>query len=401
MAIATGIAKRVAYKKESSYGVLPGATSAQIIRRTESSLALSKDTYESGEIRSDYQMADYRHGVRRIGGNLNGELSLGTYADFWAAGLRAAWVAGISGSQTDFTSVTTTTSTIVAASGSFITKGFRVGDVVRCTGLPDAANNSKNLRITGLTATVMTVAETLVANATADTSFTIAVVGKKVMVPLTGHTDDSFTIEHYHQDVGTVEVFTGNKINTMEVSLPATGMATLNMALVGQDMLDDPNGNTTVPYFTSPTAPTTTQILTAVQGKLRLAGADIVTVTGVTLNISGNLTGDPVVGSDVIPQQAVGRVLVSGQFTAYYTGGSLTTAFKNETELSLHFMLTGAGSAPQDFLSFHLPRIKLGGTSKNDGEGQLIQTVPFQALLMPTTTGFDSTTICIQDSTLV
>jgi len=71
------------------------------------------------------------------------------------------------------TSITTTTSTIVASAGSWITAGFAVNDVVILTGHSTAANNNKPLNITALTASTMTVAQTLVADGVADTAFTV------------------------------------------------------------------------------------------------------------------------------------------------------------------------------------------------------------------------------------
>jgi hypothetical protein len=51
--ISKGVAKRVAYKKEGSgWGVLAGAASGKYIRRVTSDFNLTKDTYESGEIRT-------------------------------------------------------------------------------------------------------------------------------------------------------------------------------------------------------------------------------------------------------------------------------------------------------------------------------------------------------------
>jgi hypothetical protein len=402
MTIAKGIAKQLIYKKETTFGTLAGASSAQRLRRTESTLNLQKDTYQSAEIRSDYQIADFRHGVRRVAGNVNGELSLGTYKDFIAHVLRQDWVAGVSKTNSDFTSVTSDsgTKTFTFASGNPITEGFRVGDVIRWTGLAATANNSRNMRITALTSTAITVAESITTDASPDSSFTVAVVGSKVMVPSTGHTDTSFTFEHYFSDLDKTEVFTGVKVNTMEIGLPATGMATINMAMMGQNRTLDPNGDGSAPYFTSPTSETTTAILAAVSGVLRVNGADNAVVTGITINISGNITGDPVVGSNLIPNMFTGRVNVTGSFTAYFDGQSLDEAFDDESEVSLHFMLTTADGEPKPFLAVHLPRIKLGGNDKNDGEGGLIQTIPFQALLKPTTSGFDSSTIIFQDSSV-
>jgi hypothetical protein len=55
-------------------------------------------------------------------------------------------------------------------------------------------------------------------------------------------------------------------------------------------------------------------------------------------------------------------------------------------------------------MTFVLPRIKLGGASKNDGESGIVQTIPFTALFNSaggsgTTT--EQTTIVVQDSAAV
>ena len=83
MAQASGVFKQVAIKQEVTYGVLPAASAAQLLRRVDASFNLQKDTFESNEIRPDLQTADFRHGVRTIAGNINGELSPGSYSPSW------------------------------------------------------------------------------------------------------------------------------------------------------------------------------------------------------------------------------------------------------------------------------------------------------------------------------
>lgn len=405
--IAKGVSKLVTLKKETTYGVLAGASGAQRMRRVTSTLDLNKDTYQSQEIRSDQQVADYSHGTIRCSGNLNGELSCSTYQMLFGQILRKAWTAGpaYTGSAGDGITVSNSGKTFTRAGGgggSFLVDGFKVGMVVRVANI--AGITSQNYRITALTATVMTVAEAPGADVGSDDEdATITAVGSMLWVPTAGHTNDSFTYEHYFSDVDTVEAFLGVQANQIDLGLPATGIATLQAALIGQEMTVDPNGDTSAPYFTSPSAETSTPTLNAVNGKLRLAGSDILTVTGANLTINGNLTGDPVIGSNLIPEMFPGRVVVTGQFTCYYKDGSLQQDFRNETELALNLMLTAAGSTPNDFLALTLSRIKLGGAGKDDGEKGIIQTVPFQALLNTAGgagTAHEKTTIMLQDSTI-
>lgn len=401
MTLATGVAKQLRYKVESAYGTAPGASGAQLLRRVESSLDLSKDTYQSNEIRTDYQISDYRHGVRRVGGNIKGELSPGTYEDFIAAALRKdfAAVSALTGLSITIAAAGNNY-TLTRGSGSFLTDGVKVGHVVRLTaGSFTAGNLNKNLLVIAVTALVVTV---MVLNGTSLTaegpiaSATLAVTGKQSYVPATGHTDKSFSIEHWYSDVAQSELFTGCKIGSLGIDLPPTGMASIDFGLAGQDVT-----TATSAYYTSPTAQTSTGIVAAVNGLLLVNGTAVAICTGLNINLNGNLSGDPVVGSNVIPSQFQGRVQVGGQFTAYFESGTLRDNFLNEDEISLIAVLTDNEAADADFIGITLPRIKLGGASKGDGEKGIIQTLPFTALLNSAGgagTSSEATTIVIQDS---
>jgi hypothetical protein len=404
MPIAAGVFKQLAYKAETVYGTVPSASGAQSLRRVSSDLSLTKDTYQSNEIRLDQQIADFRHGVRRVSGKVTGELSPRTYQDFFAAALRRDFTAGVSAASVSLTIAGSgPTYTITRGSGSYLTDGFKVGDVVRITaGSVNANNLNKNALIVTLTATVATV---LVLNGSTMTAegpiatCTIAVTGRKTFVPTTGHTDRSFSIEHWFSDVPTSEVFDGCKISKIALALPPTGMVTVDMDVMGQDVTTSASQ-----YFTSPTAATSTGCLASVNGILRLGGSTIATLTGLSIEISSNQTGDPVVGSNVVPQMFPGRVLVSGQATAYFDSGTLRDAFIAESELELIGAFSTGSAANAEFMTFVLPRIKLGGASKNDGESGIVQTIPFTALFNSaggsgTTT--EQTTIVVQDSAAV
>ena len=71
--IAKGTAKTVSYKLESAWGTPAGAADGKQLRRVTADFNLVKDAYESNEIRTDRQMADFRHGVRSAEGTLSGE----------------------------------------------------------------------------------------------------------------------------------------------------------------------------------------------------------------------------------------------------------------------------------------------------------------------------------------
>lgn len=399
MATASGIAKRIVYKKESTFGTLAGASGGQTLRRTTSNFNLTKETYQSEEIRTDYQTSDFRHGVRSVEGSVSGELSAGSYSDFIASALARNFTAATPaalGSTTIAVGVPTGTYTITRTTGSWLTDGAKVGTVIRLVGF-NANNIAKNLLIVSATATAATV---VVLNGTALTPETVAsagtytVPGKVTYAPTTGHTDDSYTIEEFYSDISKSQVTTGNKVNTASFALPATGLVTADFGFMGQDLKQSGN----VAYFTAPTAQGQTGIFAAVNGALIVDGKIVSLVTGLNININRNMTSEAVVGSNIRPEIYEGRITVDGDFSTLYEDNTFFDYFNNESEISLVVALTENNLGTSNFMTFTLPRIKLSTDTKDDGEKGIVSQNSFQALKGFGTNGFEATTIMVQDS---
>lgn len=401
MAQASGIYKQVAYKSANTAGAAASGAGGKLLRRVKSALDLKKDTYESQELRSDFQRADFRHGVRRVPAQVGGEVSAGTYADFFAGILKRdfAAVAAITGLTLTIAGAGPTY-TVTRSTGSWLTSGLKNGLAFRLTaGAFVAGNLNKNLVIAGMTALVLTVyvlngsaltAEGPIATATATP------VGKVTYTPQTGHIEKFFTLEHWYPEVPASEVGYDLRVSSLTVDLPATGMATVQIDMMGKDVIDD-----TSQRFTTPTAATSTGLAAAVNGVMLYQGAAVAVVTSLNVSISSTYTGEPVVGSNVIPALSPGRVVVKGQATVKYVDTTFRAAFRDETEVDLAVVLSADNSAASDLLSLVLSRIKLSDASKDDGEKEIIQTVPFEALLNRaggTGTATEQTTLMVQDS---
>lgn len=401
MAIATGVGKTLAFKKQSAFGTPAGDTGGQYLRRVSSSLNLVKNTYESQEIRSDYQVADFRHGTRRVEGTISGELSGGTYQTFFEALFRkdAVGVSNITGLTLDV-AASAPNFTITRGSGSWITDGVRVGMVVRATAGLNATSLDKNLMVVALTPTVMTVyvlnGSSLFVEA-AVSSCTVTVPGKRTFVPSTGHTDPSFTIEEFHADLGNLSRrFDDCKISNCALRMPATGMVTTEWGVMGRDLTID-----TSQYFTTPTDPTTSGVMAAVNGAVLVEGLTVALITGMDLTVDGGMTGGEVIGSNVSPDIFEGRVRPTGQMTVFLQDSTFADYFLNESEVEVIVVMNEDNSANSHFISLHLPRIKLGSATVDDGEKGLVQTCSFNAIKLATTTGYDATTMALQDSRFV
>jgi len=402
MPTASGIAKQVAYKKEVTFGTLPAAASAQAVRRVSADFNLTKDTYQSDEIRTDYQVVDFRHGVRAVDGTISGELSSGSYSSFLASAVARNWTAGTPaalGSTTIANGTVTGTYNITRTTGSWITDGAKVGTVIRLTGF-NAANNGRNFLIIATTATAATVlplSGTTLTTETVASAGTYTFGGKLTYAPSTAHTDDSYSIESWFSDISQSEVYTGCKVNTVSLALPATGLVTADFGFMGQDLKQ--TGATR--YFTNPTAQATTGVFAAVNGALIVEGKPIALVTGLNININRNMTAEAVVGSNIKPELYEGRITVDGDFSTLFQDRTFSDYFNNESEIALVCAVTASSDPTADFMTITLPRIKLSTDTKDDGEKGLVAQNSFQALKGSGANGFEATTIQFQDSAAV
>tara|TARA_R110000782_G_scaffold7059_7_gene23903 strand:+ start:52 stop:1137 length:1086 start_codon:yes stop_codon:yes gene_type:complete len=358
-----------------------------------------KEAYESGEIRTDRQVSDFRHGVRSAEGSLNGELSAAAYSDFMGSIVGKDFVAVTLGAAAQITvTVSGTTFTLVRATGSFLTDGVKVGMVIRATGLTATADNSRNLLVASLSATEAVVVPlnnvALTAQA-AGSSVTVTSPGKQTFVPATAHTDDSYTVEEFYADIAQSEVYTGMKLNSMAIQLPATGLTTVDFAFAGKDLTQ----TGTSQYFTSPTAQSSNGIFAAVNGVMLVDGAAVALVTSADFSVERATENATAVGSNSVSEIFTGRIRVTGNLSVYFQDEEFRGYFDSETPVSIVLTLTADSTATSNFITFTLPKVKLGSFTKDDNELGLIASSSFQALLNDVTTGgLPATTIQIQDS---
>lgn len=353
----------VAYKAQSGLGVQASGSGAKILRTAGGAQGkMSKTPIGSNEVRRDGMRSRGRHGSQASTGAYDAEVSLQSLDDIIAAVMRGSWgSADLAISQVAMTSATTTTSTIVAAGGSWITQGLRVGDIIRATGLPDAANNGKNLRITGLTASTITVAETLVANASADTSFSITRPGRTIINPAS-LAKTYFTVEEHELDIDGSELFTDCVWTSMKFGMQPNGLVTASPSWVGTGQFETKTG-ASAPFFTTPTE-TTADPLAALDATLRF-GSDVVDLQAFDLTIDIGGSAGAVAAAKYSPEVFTGLMSVSLNLTLLRQDLLRVADYVNETQCSLHLMAPESEAAPQDFFSIFVPNFTLGNVDKS------------------------------------
>lgn len=373
----------VAYKVQSALGSQASASSGNQLRIAGGTgIRVSKAATESVEVRNDGLSTRGRHGSQKSNSAYNGEMSLGSHDPIIEAIMRGTWDStALTKSQADFTSLTTGANTIVFGSGSPIAMGFRVGDVIRATGLPDAGNNARNLRITALSTTTITVAETLTVNAVADTSCSITRPGKRLIntAPLVKR---YFTLEEYEADIDQSTVLTDFVWGTGKLSMATDGLIRFDPGGVGTGAAQALNAASS-PFFTSPTAPTDVPF-SVVDATIRFGGTDLVELTSfdVSLDIQPNAPNTFGSGNQKYsPDVFTGPLKIGMNLTMLRKSLAIFSDFLAETPYALHVLAVDNMTEPKDFLSIVVPNFTLGGVdpsalSKQGGARTQTITIP-------------------------
>ena len=346
------------------YDVKPGA-----------GLKLNKARVPYETVRRDGMTKRDRHGSRSSGVTYGFELGVDLVDDLIEAAFRGTVVAQATIDEAAMTSITTTTSTIVAAAGSWLTQGVRRGDMVKLANHATAGNNGKWLRVLSVTATTITVpANSLTLNAVADTEFEL-IVAKTVVqgeVPVERY----HTVEEYLQDIDQSKLGTDMKISKMTFSAQPNKNIEVTFTFMGRDMVPKDAGDS--PVLTGPTY-TATLPLVMVDGIIRIGGVDYSVLTGFSfeLDMGGEVT--PTL-SRTSPDVFLGNAKLSGSFSALRQDLAFLQAFDAETPIEFLVLCAENEADPADFIAFYIGDATISDNSDAiASEGGMTETTPWSA----------------------
>lgn len=360
--------------EESTYGETPNNPALELVRITGTTLGLDKDSLQSEEIRSDRQISDFRLGANRVNGDINFELSYGTF-DKLLEGvlLSAAWAAP---ADTGVATIDATTTGYSRVSGSFLTDGFAVGQTVVVTGYADS-NANGNFEITAVDALTITASplEGQVQVNEVGGGDEQIVAASRIK---SGITRKSFSFVRHFADITDkpYHIYRGVELNQVQLSIAANAMVTGTFSVVGKSQALAAD----LTELGTPTYPaaTTSAPVDSFTGELKEAGTTIAVITEISLTLQNGIEPRFVVGSKNSIKPSVARSNLTGQITAYFEDSALLDKFINETESSIVFNMPDADG---NNVKFVIPRIKYtGGRPDVQGEGPITLSMPFQAL---------------------
>lgn len=398
--VQSGITRRQSIAVQSALKTRASSGSGNILRRIQGEPNLQIDSFTSQEILQSQQVREVRNGVERGTIAYTSQLAPGAQVDFFQGMLRRNYAAVTPYTSTGITAAAGPPGTFTRGSGSWIADGFRVGMVVRHTGWTStgAANNSRNYRIIGLTATVMTVSgegDEVVAAKAAGDSVTVTVVGKVTFIPASGQLDLYYTYEDFLPSLASpkADIYEDARVQTIGINIPPTGIATISVQMLARNVV-----TLNAAHFSAPAAASVVASVAGISGLLRINGSDAAIITSLQMQIATQVGADPSVGAKQVFDILQGSVTVTGSGTVYLLDYSFRDLWRNETECELILLMESDSTLNAPFMGITLPRIRLQNVSRNDGQLGLMQRFQFLALENVANSAYEATTIQIQDS---
>lgn len=367
---------------ESVYGTTPDTPAMKVLRHKGTTMALAKGSIVSEELRADRQISDMRHGVKQVGGEITGELSYGTYDDYFQACLGGTWAAK---------AAPYTASTIsAAASDNSINDSalglpvLLAGDKVTIAGFTGTAGNNRAgaVVVSSTSAKLVISGGVALVDDAAGAAVTITTLSEQLKP---GAIRRSFSILRDFTDAVDVgqnryHLSKGIEVASLKLSMGVEALVQVVLGLIGKDQ---PEPSDTAPDGITYVDANTNAVMDTFTGSITEGGVQIATVSELNLTLENGLAPKNVLFQDTIGRPSLGRSNLTATMTAYAENASLLKKFINQTESSVIFYM---GDAAGNKYRVRIPRIKYtGGQMDTAGQGPIMIPAPFQALLDPTT----------------
>lgn len=374
---------------EGTYGTTPVNPTMKRLRHTGVTLATSKTSAVSEELRGDRQISDFRHGNKQVGGELSCELSYSSHDDLIEAVLLGTWAP-----KFDLTSALLTANSaddvfdIDLAVYTAAQLEIHVGDVFTSSGWTEAANNgvfkvssvsfdevNARIGVTDIDGDPVALTDD---SGDVNTRFLSEAYGVRA-----GTTRRSFTVMRHFTDLLEADKpfhsYMGVELNTWSLTVAPGAIVTTTFGVLGRE----PALAGTAPAGSTLQAPTTTRPFDSFTGSLLEGGTTLGIVTEISMTLENGLEPFFVLFDDLTDRPSIGRSNLTGQITVRFKNATMLEKFLDETPSSLDFTLVDkAGNE----LRFILPNISYtGGQPDASGQGAITLAMPFQAILDPAT----------------
>lgn len=366
-------AVRIAFIEEATYGVTPGAGSFETARFTSEGLSGTPGTVESKQIRVDRQSSGQIVTGLTVGGKFDFELAKESQLEaLLASAMYNDWTTkALVTVDLSFSSVT---QEITRASGSWITDGIVVGDIVTLSGFASSKNNCQIMVVAVTSATVIKVVgpqgvAAMVTEVGTGTAFKRA---DKIEI---GTTKKSFSMEKTFTDLTTKGInYRGMIVSDFDLKVAFGEICTGTLQFSGNDYVTASTASEFMTNARTINAPATSGSLNgsvdmpffasgAILGALEVNSGFAVKSIG--LKLANNLTPQQVIGDIAPVDYSSGTAMVSVDMSAYLKDVAWTMLAKKITQESfpVGFMVKNGDGA----YGFYMPAVQVSFDDPSSG----------------------------------
>lgn len=362
------------YTIETVCGVTPTSPVWSPLRFTSGNLALIRDVLVSEELDGSRETTSVRLGSKQTGGEISIELSPTSYDDLLEIALGGTWVVRLGEAGLSIT-VSASGKTFTRASGDFTTAPTSVviGDIIQFPSL--TGNNSGTFRVTAVTATIITCSGIVVGVLADESSVTTDIkVGDTLSVGAIRRTVSILSNFPDSDGAADYQLITGVEITGFNFDVSVNAMVTGSLPTIGRELsllgATSPSGST----FNSPI---TTEVFSALDGRILQDGVVIGFFTSVTITNDNNQSAQFEIGSEGVAFIEKGRVNNTLTISTFFSTTALLQKFLDETVVQLTTILEGIGGS----LMFDFPTVKYtAGSPEVGGEASVVQNLEAQAI---------------------
>lgn len=193
-----------------------------------------------------------------------------------------------------------------------------------------------------------------------------------------GSTGKTFSFMKYHSDLDSGDepyhIYTGVEINSLGLTINTDGYIMINLGFLGVDASDPA---TTAPAGSTYGSLGTIEPMKATTAVIEEGGASAAIITEFSPSLENGLEEQFSIGSSVSVETASGISDSTGSITARFLNSTLYSKFHDGTESSLDILTTDVAG---NTIHIFQPRIKYTGGEVSTGAGNLLVTMPYQAL---------------------
>ena len=330
---------------------------------------------------NDNSMTGDRNELEPRSGTVNGQMKLSgkfrpeCFDDLLEAAAQGTW--GVKYALTGLTVTVASAAsgfTFTRSTGSWITDGVAVGDIITFGGFAAVGNNA-SFQVTALTALAVTCGNATGCTAVVSDTDVTATTGADYLK--VGSTQRRVAWEIYHSDTEEYLRMIDTEISNFNLSLNANGEISFDMTAIGGTELDL-GANIGDPVSGATYVETTKPFYDSFNGTISLAGATGIYFSSMSPTINNQSTPLFALGSRYPFAISHGKMMGDMSLTAYYTDETIKSKYQDETSLNLKVQIKYEDEEliDTDFHEIEFPSTKIISFGRPvSGAGELVDNL--------------------------